>query len=851
MATLADKIKAAKGTYKGPGGVLGETSQEELQQLSGKAGLQAPPTTAIGAAMLGASPDQQKMAGSPAQMQNALRLSQELQGQTLETIQRRHQGRTEVTAQEAAARGKAEGLQGLSDVGTRVSGLIQAEKDKLVATQVQQQIPQTAAAATSTVADLRILQSNPQDMAAIQRVNQALGRDAGSLLTPDEIKGLYESQIDAVVRTGAEAVRNNLTVQDLTTLPAFGYDLPTLGNLLGIDPTTLGQYSITDLQAAVKAVGDQYLSETANLEAQAGSQALGGAERDLARGAAREASTTGLRATEADFQRLQDSIASAGVVQFGGQSYRVEDLLGSDRISQVISDYLKAPEGSSTRLQLDQTEPALVNWITENQKALGEAASQLTKGVEQFSTIQKTNEAVGNYGRTQLAPEVPGSLIPGYGTGLQSQYLETSTVPMVQYLNSLRTDHAETAVDLVNLLSKEFPEELASLSRDDLSRLQLHRGVDSPAIQTLRKAQEASAQVANLSPDDTDTIVNLFTGGEFQTESDLQQGLDDYAAAAVLGLGSYGTAGGFDQDRDHRPDTGRFLDTIKSSVPTQSSLKDILEGKTVTEIPSVRFERFSTETLSPTQQRVFTSLRDAALDGEITGQEILDSDLVRDEELLREMKDSGLAKKLGAEAEGGIMAALSSHIMERTRAVEEQYPLYDMTAELEALGGRKQLLEDTDTTTNSLGYTYQVPKAENIDKLTSLRDTIEARSRDVRRAYQDADPSRVYVTELQKREQGLDSQWKSIDKLITKMESIEKKSLAAAIKASKESAKKSKIPKDDIFREPAQPEPEKGILEEPVEKLSGFFKDPVGTTKAEAGRWAKQGKKLLGGKYGG
>lgn len=59
MATLADTLK--KQTVRGPGGQLSETTPEELQSLTDKAGLQAPPLTPLGGAMIGANPDQQKM----------------------------------------------------------------------------------------------------------------------------------------------------------------------------------------------------------------------------------------------------------------------------------------------------------------------------------------------------------------------------------------------------------------------------------------------------------------------------------------------------------------------------------------------------------------------------------------------------------------------------------------------------------------------------------------------------------------------------------------------------------------------------------------------------------------------
>ncbi len=75
MASLAETLRNNRQDtqlVRGAGGVLTEQKPQDLQQLAGQAGLATSPTTPIGAAMVGGNPDQQKMAGTPAQLSASL-----------------------------------------------------------------------------------------------------------------------------------------------------------------------------------------------------------------------------------------------------------------------------------------------------------------------------------------------------------------------------------------------------------------------------------------------------------------------------------------------------------------------------------------------------------------------------------------------------------------------------------------------------------------------------------------------------------------------------------------------------------------------------------------------------------
>lgn len=192
---LAQRVKAgSKALQKGPGGVLQEV-QPELQQLTGRAGLPVPPTSALQAATIGANTHQQKMVGSPAQTGAAMRVA--TGEQNLQTAERVEDQRA-ATERERRAVQRSEQLTNLGSLGDRVSDFMEGQRAAFEkATQpveVQSALPASVQGISALPPDspqlaglkqaLSNYRKNPQDMQSLLLINQTLGRDINSVLAP-------------------------------------------------------------------------------------------------------------------------------------------------------------------------------------------------------------------------------------------------------------------------------------------------------------------------------------------------------------------------------------------------------------------------------------------------------------------------------------------------------------------------------------------------------------------------------------------------------------------------------------------------------------------------------------------
>jgi hypothetical protein len=568
-----------KQLVKGADGLLSE--EKPLQQLAGEAGLVAPPTTAIGASMIGASPNVAKMAGGPAQKTKALSLASE-PTENLQDATRRQEVRKEKSAEEVQQAEKSETLKQLGGLGDRVHSLIEAERQKLVA-------PPTAAPTVESVDEfagkdissikslLSQLRVNPSDMNLQLQLNQALGKQVGTTLTPEQINSLYESATESIARGAAGSVDDDLTASDLIDRGQLGYTREQLSELLAVPLEQIDGLSIAQIRDHVSKLADEEFSKTQELQQQATSNLSGIAERGLAQQAGLEASATGMRSTEADVQKLEQSIANADIVQFGGQSYKVDDLLKDETISGIVKEYLESPEGSEVRQRIDSSEPQLKAFIDANRALLEDAASALGAGAEEFTDVQSDNQGIATAGGL-LSPSIAAKLIPEY-KDLAAGRLDPSQVPILNYANSLSEVEKQQFAQNLNVLAEEFPdvlEEIGTLTPEEIQQLGINRpdGKWTSFTSDVRRYDEMVAiQDENI----MDLVGKLYNVGN---NFDYQAELDRNQTRGVLGFG--GTSGVLDMvdlNRDGKIDSA---DEIRGRIlQGRPTLKGALGGSQV------------------------------------------------------------------------------------------------------------------------------------------------------------------------------------------------------------------------------------------------------------------------------
>jgi hypothetical protein len=627
MATLADTLRKRqeKQLVRGPGGILSETSQPDTQQLAGQAGLVIPPTTPIGVAMIGGNPDQQKMAGTPAQLNAALNKARDAAApeSSLQTALRRQQVRTQATAQEAGKLQKSADMQALGGLGDRVTNFIDAQRQLL---QEQGQEAATGGGVEVAAVDkfaetnlvpikdkLKELRKNPNNMQLMLEIQQALGMDINKQLAPGEVEKLYEEAVSAIARGGAEVVDDALTVEDLLTQPDFGYDVNSLSELLGVPADQLVNYNLTQLRQQISAVADQEFAQTQQLAQQAGSTQLGVAERGLARQAGMEASRVGLRSTEADVARIEEQIQRADRVLFGGQEYSVDQLLQDETISKIINDYMKSGPDSEFRKIVERGEPGLINFIKQNEAVIADATEKLELGASEFKQIQDSNKELQSkpFGGIKLDDSLASQIIPGFGT-LQAQRVDPNTVPLLKYVTSKGPQAGTAVASELNAAVQNNPtltKQVPRLTEQQLTNLGIENGAGSLWAQA-KSSDDTYKQIRNIAPSDTNALLQIKFGPGVSTQ-DIEKSLKKNRVSTVLGFGGGSGTEWVDPNGDGVPDwnglqqklleenppvdLGRVADTGQVPRVTRGAIRDA-------EIPQAGLDYDIYRILSPRSQ---------------------------------------------------------------------------------------------------------------------------------------------------------------------------------------------------------------------------------------------------------
>lgn len=622
MATLQQTLRglpqANDQLTRGPGGVLQRGST--LQQATQQAGLAAAPTTPMAAQMTGASAQAAKMAGTPQQMQAALQQSTE--AVTLGTALRRKQYGREATAEELGAMSKSADMQKLGGLGDRVTKMISTEYGKLSAAQAQ--LTPTAEYSGKDLApifpELEIIKTNPtspEAMSAMVRVNTYLGKDPNSVLSATEFNKLYQDAQTAITSVAKTTIRDVESIPIAEVVSDLGYDLPTLSALLEVPELDLQKYTVKQLQDRINQVATEEFAQTQRLQEQAVSPLVGVAERGLAREAARELSAVGVRATEADIQRLTGELSRADQVTFMGQTRAYADWLADDEVSAMIKEVVDSPADSQLRKDVKSQAPDFYNFITRNEAALKQAASQIETGTSKFKQIQDTNKkTLQDLGFTEdlistIAPEL---------TGLKSEIVDVNKVPVLGYLASVPKDaRPAVASELESAIMNKTitPEELNSVTIEDLQKLGIGK-VDSNWDRfKIKEANRADFNKAGSPAEQLKYITD-------STIPDLNSLMSSSSRRAVLGLPGVNISA-LDLNKDGKPDLDN-LSEVYNQINPDITLKDATKGVVV---PTKK--TFALPELNAVDQSLLSKLQPGVSKGAVSLQDLLNTPLTTEE----------------------------------------------------------------------------------------------------------------------------------------------------------------------------------------------------------------------------
>jgi hypothetical protein len=663
MATLSQTLNPLKKTAAG-----GLEQAPDLKTAMGNIGATVAPTSPIGGMLIGASPDATKMLGTPAQL-NAAQSKQQDQAaptDTLQTAVRQQQARSQATGQEQQKIQKSADMQALGGLGDRVTNFIDTQRQNLAAAAPTQAAANTVtagslikdpAAATAALDALRSTPaSDPTYMEKMKAANVALGRDLNTMIQPAEINSLYETAQQATSKSGAGVVADTLTMDTVLSDPTFGYDANSLSSLLGIPADQINKMTVKQLGDAVDSVTKSEFGESTQNTQQASSGTLGQAERGMARQVGRELSATGIRSTEADVAHLDQQIANADTVTFGGQIHTVEDLLKDDTVSGIISDYMNSAEGSPERKKLDETEPELSAFIKKNEALFHDASLQLEHGAEGFKQIQDTTKALANVGGITLDNRIMGELIKGFGKEFQTANVDPATIPILAASTGKTPLQQQTYANELNKAVQTDlvdPKELSQLNRDQVDKLGI--GVDNSNWSKFTQKETDRVNFTKIDPSDTSGQLRTMVTGVTDIDG-IQAAIGTGISRNALGIGD-------------KVDTG-FLDVhdLQGSYDRFNPKMKLADAANGVSVPG-KVNISAPSTLSGVNKSIEHKLGQAAADGDISGDDLARANLDINE-LMRLEDNRG---KSGAHIDGSVVqlrrqaaAALTSKVINET-----------------------------------------------------------------------------------------------------------------------------------------------------------------------------------------
>jgi hypothetical protein len=343
-------VASTLSKIQGQGGIL-KTSTEEVSNLAGNAGLQAAPTDAMNTGALGGNADQQKMAGTPNQVANALKLSLR-PSETLAQAERVESGRT--TAMGEAGRELPESLKQLAGLGGKIGEAIgqavagagpkvEINQAAISALPVDKQGPvKTAASAFHTV------MNNPASTSA----EKIAALNTLTALVPDGATGvakLFGTDPAVWVKSIQEnPAFNDVTLKDLTAAGGVVDTGAILAVLKEQNPELsediLGKMSWGEIKNRVNSYLSSRYMDVDNLTRQSQDLTLPSNVRNEAVKRLRQLGVAGVTQAAEQAKSLSDAIEQGDNITFNGQEMELSEVLDDEFIAKTLKGVLENPE---------------------------------------------------------------------------------------------------------------------------------------------------------------------------------------------------------------------------------------------------------------------------------------------------------------------------------------------------------------------------------------------------------------------------------------------------------------------------------------------------------------------------
>jgi len=600
------------------GSQLFKESSEAVSSLSQKAGRPEAPTSPMETAVIGGTPSQAKMAGTPAGLQGKVAAPKIATSLKLATQERQAQADPELAADQKRALELSQKLSGLGSLGQRVPDLIhKAVEDKIKGINVKPVVDPTTFAdlnlsgpnQASLTDALNVLadpsQSNEKQQEAMVTVSNLTKQDL-SKLDPTTLS----KTVQGFFKKGAAA---NLESVVSTATPSF----VTLG-MLGETPSALGYNSwdalATDLgikapegktaQDVLKGMSIKELGQTVDTIKRTGFQTQQEwmsvlqdptsslQDRQVARTMLTNMGASGVREAEQRTATLTAQVQAGNTVTVNltgtPQQMSVEDVLKNDTIKGAISVLLDPAKPGYK--EVAAANPELLAWVQKNAEVLKDAVQGITDDVSQFATNNAANaQLLNQFFPDEKARNAIGNvLFPGTWGTFSAQKYNLSTAPLLQNWAGIPASEQTQISTAIQTIadggSAEDIQAFLDTNRDALKNLKLDT---VEGVKTFQNFWTEQKLIRSLNTKDISTAQNansMYFDITGQSKEKMQQDVDTQAALGPLGFKS---SSGLTLSSDPTKVTGMvtaivgmkdLLDPAKNKGQLPVSLKDRIAG---------------------------------------------------------------------------------------------------------------------------------------------------------------------------------------------------------------------------------------------------------------------------------
>lgn len=623
QTTLQDKV--ASGAQ-----ALARQKSPTVQQLAAKQGLAAAPVTAYGTGLVGGTPDQAKMAGTPAQKGTAI--AQALPTETELSQAKLLRAPAVESAEESEKKEKtALAVKSLGTFGLKVKGMVDSVFSNIVGKGPEQPPAQVQFKLDTAATKLRTLA--PTALATVSELitkiatetdpnkkneltlslNAALGLNTiDTQLNAAEVPGLISSLPETVATTAQAAVQktvgDRLNVADLGEL---GTSYEELGTIIGATADEIRNMSIGELQTKLATTAQQTFAPVQAAQAGLASGLLSPEERAALRQSLIQLSETGQVGAAQQLSSLVEDIDQSAQIQIGNNKYSVDELLNSTEMTDIVKDVLADPEGKLNPFvaQLKKDQPDLYNWIIKSKDGLQQLVTGAQAGVKSFQELQEAN-------RKALEPlTTQKEFFTKLGVNLDQLSAGkvdiTKLPPSAQYVLS-QPSGAQAAT--AERLSRLGADSIKDLTPEEIKNLR-PEAENGPAAQWLA-ANERLIDQGRL--DTPERILEAYTGTDVDLAT-LDNDISTSRLAAALGY-----PGGNAAELDVVSPFGKFdekdAEVLKQRVTAIPSLKEVANGAKVTSGVN-SFQLQPPAPLSTEQQETLNTMKNIFADGFFTQEE--------------------------------------------------------------------------------------------------------------------------------------------------------------------------------------------------------------------------------------